>query len=147
MSRMGNRPGHKNTASLHDLLFSHELSKLEAEPFAPGMDLAETRTEIVIRLDLAGVQENDVRVSISGRFLRVEGVKREPDFLNKEAVRFLLLERAYGSFRKQVELHWVIDPKSVTASMANGILTVILPKLIDRRGTVYEVPIRFESDE
>lgn len=142
----------KRTVRLADPFFqetylTHGFARPEHEPWAPPMDLAETDGEVIIRMEIAGVQEGDIRVCLVGKTLKVEGTKQEPSFRPDERVRYLCVERGYGAFRKALELRWVIDPARVTAQVDNGVLTIVLPKLPDRRGTVFEVPVRFQTEE
>lgn len=142
---MGNRPKQKGL-TLHEVFYKPGGHPLKAEQWFPSLDLFETPAEIVIRLEVPGVRPEDLRVWLEGAVLRVEGVKREPELPEAEKVCFLCLERGYGPFQKTIELQWVIDPHRAAARLQNGVLTIHLFKMEDRRGRGYEIPVTAEAD-
>lgn len=144
---MGVKSKIRRELSLRELLFAHDFRRFEMEPWSPNMDLAETQDEIVVHMELPGVLPEEVRVVLSGRTLQVEGAKRETEFPASQQIRFLCLERGYGQFKKSAELPWVIDPARMSAVLGNGILTIRLAKLAERRGAVFEIPVRASEDE
>jgi hypothetical protein len=78
----------------------------------------------VVELELPGVRESDVEVSLAGRRLIVSGERRE-----KERVGLLRRRtRRVGRFYYEVELPGAVDEDGVTASLDEGVLTVMLPK-------------------
>jgi len=56
-------------------------------------------------------------------------------------VSHLCSERSYGHFNRVVPLRWTISVKDATAELADGVLVIHLPKLKDRRGSEFRVPI------
>jgi HSP20 family protein len=146
---MGNKPKHgkRQTLSMNDLLFPGCPGALGADQWFPPMDLGETETQVVVRIEVAGVAPGDLRVTIRDDVLAVSGLKREPQFPDEEKIRFLCLERGYGPFQKTLELQWVIDPKKTRAVLENGVLTVTLAKRPEQRGTLYEIPIHVQNGE
>jgi HSP20 family protein len=146
---MGNRPrqGRKNGISLNEIFYPCAGGRLHPEQWFPALDLCEAEDQVIIRLEIPGVQREDVRVHLQHNVLRVEGIKREPQFRDDEKIRFLCLERGYGPFQKAVELHWVVDPTRAAASLIDGVLTVTLPKLLERRGSVFEIPVQGGAEE
>ena len=139
---MGNRPRKKNNNSLEDLFFQKENRSVVTEHWYPSLDLCETSDEVIVRLEVPGVEISSLKVIIKNRTLKVSGYKKEP--VLPENVRFICLERGYGHFQKVIDLEWVIDPRSSRASLKNGVLTIKLPKLVNHRGTVFEIPIEEE---
>ena len=111
------------------------------------LDLCEADDRVVLRLEVPGVQREELRVSLQHNVVRVEGIKREPQFSDDEKIRFICLERGYGPFQKTVELHWVVDPTRAEAVLAAGVLTLTLPKLVERRGSVFEIPVQSETED
>ena len=111
-----------------------------AGTWAPAVDVCETAKEIHVRIELPGVTIGQVKVGLNGNKLRVCGEKK------KRAVRQRIVshhcsERAYGHFDRVIPLRWPIDIKAATAEITNGMLLVRLPKLRDRRGSEFKVPI------
>jgi len=128
-------------------LFSALQEAVEAEaPFtadgwSPPVDLCETADEICVRVELPGVSAHQIKVGLTSTQLSVGGEKkRSKSRLGN--VSHLCLERGYGRFRRVVQLRWPICVKEATAELANGVLVVHLPKMKDRRGAEFKVPIK-----
>jgi len=92
----------------------------------PAVDIYEKEREVVIEVELPGVQEKDVRILLYPSRLEVRGLKREAPA--HEGVRYLRLEREFGVFRREVFVPAAVDPDKAYASLENGILTVVLGK-------------------
>jgi HSP20 family molecular chaperone IbpA len=54
----------------------------------------------------------------------------------------LCSERSYGKFSRIVPLRWTVSARDATAEVANGMLTVSLPKIEDRRGVEFQIPVK-----
>lgn len=146
---MGNRPkqSRKSVIPLAELFYPCAGGRLHPEQWFPSLDLCEADDRVVLRLEVPGVEREELRVSLQHNVIRVDGIKREPQFQDDEKIRFICLERGYGPFQKIVELQWVVDPTRATAVLAHGVLTLTLPKLVERRGSVYEIPVQSEAEE
>lgn len=98
----------------------------------PAVDLGEIENAILIRVELPGVRSDQVRLTLRDQVLRVEGRKDRPTPQGARAedrpVRFLCLERSYGSFAFDISLKWQIEAERVSARMVDGILEIRLPK-------------------
>ncbi len=92
---MGNKPkrGKHPGLSMTDLFLPGCPGALGAEQWFPPLDLGETDSHVVIRLEVAGVAAGDLRVTLRDDILTVNGVKREPQFTDEEKIRFICLER------------------------------------------------------
>lgn len=87
-------------------------------------DVEETDDAYLVELDLAGVKREDVEVTASGRRLTVSGTRKE-----KERVGFLRRRnRTVGAFHHEVLLPGDVVIDDVRADLADGVLTVKLPK-------------------
>jgi HSP20 family protein len=89
-------------------------------------EVMENDKEVVVRLEVPGMEKEDCNVNIEGSTLYVSGEKR----FEREAEegRFHVSERAYGSFRRTIPLPANVDSESATAEYRNGVLTVRMPK-------------------
>jgi len=93
----------------------------------PAIDMAETDQEVVVRMELPGVDPAKVDVSISDRQLTVSGEKQESS--EKKDRDYFHREIRYGSFRRSVLLPEGIDPDQVDAKYENGVLTLTIKRL------------------
>ena len=92
--------------------------------WAPPVDLYETAGAVVVEAELPGVLEKDVRILLQGGRLEVRGLKRDLP----SGARFHRLEREYGTFRRVVLIPASVRAEGASATLENGILTVVLPK-------------------
>jgi HSP20 family protein len=94
--------------------------------WAPIGDMWETKGDVVVALDVPGVNERDVNVSITGDLLTVKGERRHQRETNEDG--FHRLERASGKFERAIQLPVPVQPDKVKATYRDGVLTVTLPK-------------------
>jgi HSP20 family protein len=88
----------------------------------------ETKDDLVIKVDLPGMNEKDVQVSITGDLLSLKGQRMEPE----EAVKpeqYFRAERWKGRVERIFQLPIPVQADNVRASYREGVLTVTLPKV------------------
>jgi HSP20 family protein len=112
--------------------------------WTPPVDLCETNDAIILKVELPGVAADDVELTLTTTALRISGKKRRRS--GRGAISHLCSERGYGAFKRNVPLRWSLKTRGATAKLENGLLTVRLPKLADRRGEEFKIPIK-EKDE
>ncbi len=93
----------------------------------PLMDLIERKNDIVLKADLPGVTKDDVTLEIQDRLLTV----RAECLKDIEEGIYIRRERFYRKYEGSVNIPVQIDEEKATAKLANGVLTVFLPKKID----------------
>jgi HSP20 family protein len=105
----------------------------------PPTDVFETEQAIIVRVEIAGMREEDFSVELTRRRLVVRGVR--PDVSEKRA--FHRMEIRYGEFATQVDLPAQVAADQVEATYRDGFLQVVLPKIRAR-----QIPLRKqEMDE
>jgi HSP20 family protein len=114
---------------------------LASETWAPPVDLCETADAIVLRIELPGLTAEQVNLGATNTQLRIWGEKKRAVSRNK-ILSHLCSERSYGKFSRLVPLRWTVSLRDATAEMANGILNVRLPKIQDRRGAEFKIPVK-----
>jgi len=97
-----------------------------ARRWAPAMDLVETDEHFVLRADLPGVTENDVRIELENNVLTIAGERKTEHETKKEG--YYRLERAAGAFARALTLPEGVEADAVTANFDNGVLEVRIPK-------------------
>lgn len=95
-------------------------------PFGPALDIAESDKEVTVRIELPGVDPQDLDIQVSAGQLIVAGEKQDREEHRDED--FYHSERRFGSFRRAVQLPAGIDADRVTADFDKGVLTVRVPK-------------------
>jgi HSP20 family protein len=122
----------------------HETAEAEATPLAgtwtPAVDVCETTQAISIRIEVPGVSASQIKIALNSDKVRIYGEKkkRAP---RQRITSHLCSERNYGRFNRVVPLRWTISIKDTKAELKNGVLLIHLPKIKDRRGSEFRVPI------
>jgi HSP20 family protein len=97
----------------------------------PAMDLVETEDHFVLRADLPGVAENDVKVELEDNVLTLSGERRHEQEVKKGG--YYRIERASGTFARSLTLPEGVNPEAVEASFDRGVLEVRIPKPEERK--------------
>jgi HSP20 family protein len=103
----------------------------------PAMDLVESGDHFVLRADLPGLSEEDVKIELEDTTLTISG-ERAAEHESKDE-GYYRLERAFGSFARTLQLPKGIDPESVSASFDRGVLEVRIPKPEERKPRRIEI--------
>jgi HSP20 family protein len=108
-------------------------SPLASGTWAPPVDLCETEQGISIRVELPGVNADQIKIGLSNSKLRIWGEKkRRPN--RRRILSYLCSERSFGKFGRIVHLRWTVCIREASAELKGGMLHIYLPKIEDRRG-------------
>jgi len=92
----------------------------------PPVDMYTTNDDLVLNVELPGVDENDVNVSITGDLLTIKGERRFENQAKEQDV--LHIERTYGKFERMIQLPMAVQADRVKATYQDGLLEIKLPK-------------------
>jgi len=92
----------------------------------PAVDVEQTDDEIILRIDLPGMNRDDVSIDVRDRTLIVSGERREEREENHEG--FFTRERVVGKFTRSFMLPEGVDPGSVQAQFRDGVLMIRVPR-------------------
>jgi HSP20 family protein len=92
----------------------------------PAMDVVETEDHFVLRADLPGLAENDVKIEVEDNVLTIAGERKSEHEQRSEG--YYRVERAFGSFSRSLTLPEGVNADAVQASFGNGVLEVRIPK-------------------
>ncbi len=95
------------------------------------VDVYQTDKELVVQSAVAGIKPEDVDVTIENDVLIIKG-KREKTF-SEEEKNYFYQECYWGSFSREIVLPVEVDTSKVKASMEQGILTIRIPKLKEKK--------------
>ena len=109
-------------------LYGEFRDRLRGDRWQPDVDVFETEKAVVVRVELAGVRGDDLRVSVDGEALRISGVRMAPEPV--EMQRLHQMEIATGPFERRLRIPIAFEREGVTAQLAEGFLTVTLPKRV-----------------
>jgi HSP20 family protein len=95
--------------------------------WAPPVDVYETRDDLVVAVELPGVHEKDIRVTMTGDVLSLCGQRGIAAEAREE--NYHRIERWSGTFERAVKLPIPVQADRIRASYKDGVLEVRLPKL------------------
>ena len=110
---------------------------LETGDWAPVVDILETNNEFVLKVELPGVEKDDVQVAIDNHILTVKGEKKNDD----QEKKIHRTECRYGSFVRHFTLPQDVDVDKVEATCKNGVLSLTLTKMEQAKPKQIEVKV------
>ncbi len=110
----------------------------------PAVDVCESEACVTVTVELPGVRAAQVEVALTNEQLRVRGRKRKG--APRGVISHLCSERSFGQFARNIQLRWPVRKDRATAELRDGVLTIRLPKLEDRRGREHRIEVK-GSDE
>ena len=92
----------------------------------PSLNLYETSDELIVLVDLAGIQPKDVEVVVEGEAVRISGNRCRA--LEENVTRVHHMEIDFGPFSHNFRLPVTIDPEGANSTYRDGFLVINLPK-------------------
>lgn len=108
--------------------------------FGPSTDVTDTDNSVNVSIELPGMTEKDIDISLSGNAMTIRGEKKIEHEEERKGV--YMSERHYGSFYRTVPLPAGVDPEKAEAKFKNGVLTVILPKTEEALANIKRIPVK-----
>jgi len=105
----------------------------------PTLDVLESDQALEVVVDVSGIAPAAVRVLFRAGVLIIAGEKA-PSPTGADQT-FHLVEREFGRFARAVRLTGAFDVNGATATVRDGELTILLPKLNDRRGQAHRIAV------
>jgi HSP20 family protein len=99
--------------------------QMQSGTWAPPVDVAEEQDRILVKVEVPGMEEKDLRIHFEDGLLTVSG---ERQFERKDDRNYHRIERAYGSFVRSFSLPRTVDPNAIVAHYTNGVLEIEIPK-------------------
>jgi HSP20 family protein len=99
-----------------------------ASVFDARMNVSETDGEYKVTVELPGVTEQDVDLTVTDDLLTIRGEKKHQAERGGEKENFHYIERSFGTFQRSLRLPFSVNAEDVKASFSNGVLTISLPK-------------------
>jgi HSP20 family protein len=103
----------------------------------PPTDVFELEDVIVIRVEIAGMREQDFSILLDAQTIVVQGFRS--DVAEKRA--YHQMEIRFGEFACEVEIPYHIDSERIEAVYANGFLRITIPKVAPRQVLINQKPI------
>lgn len=113
-------------------------SKWEEEEEAQlTVDLYQTQTDIIIQAMIAGVQPDNLSITITRDMITIRGKREENHSINSE--NYFVQELYWGAFSRTISLPEEVDPEEAEAVEKHGLLIIKLPKINKEKKTQLKV--------
>jgi len=112
---------------LWDRFFSERpaLDMLE-KGWEPTMDITETKSDLIVKAELPGIDPKEIDISLTGDTLTIKGEKQQEKEEKEE--NYYRIERSYGIFSRTIKLPMSVQNDKIKASYQHGVLKITLPK-------------------
>lgn len=108
----------RSVADLHE--------SMDASAWRPDADVFEADGEVVILVDVAGVDRTSLSLEVDGNRMSLRGERRPPAGL--DPARVVRQERRYGRFVRIFDVPLNVDVARIAAEQRNGVLSIRLPR-------------------
>ena len=103
-----------------------EQESLAMGNFIPPVDVYEDAQQLVLKLEVPGIRQENLDVQVENQTLTVKGERKfEKD---EKEENFHRIERRYGTFTRTFTLPQTVDAGAVKAGYEHGVLTISMPK-------------------
>lgn len=117
-----------------------DVPSLFSEATFPAVDVVDTGDALEISAEVPGVKEDELDVSITGEVLILKGEKSSDH--EKTEDNYHLIERRYGSFRRQIPLGFAPQEGAVEANFKDGILKLTIARPDEAKSDVQKIKIK-----
>jgi HSP20 family protein len=111
----------------------------------PPIDVRETERTLEVVVDVPGIPPQALRVQFRSDVLLVAGEKAPPPATDEQT--YHLVEREFGRFARAVRVSGAFDVEHATATIEQGALIIVLPKVEERRGRSHRIRVAAPSRE
>ncbi len=123
--------------------FFEEWPSFEREEYFPVLESFVKNGNLVVRVDVPGVDPKDIDVSVVGNVLTIKGERKEEKEVKTED--YIRREASYGAFERRMTLPEGANTEKVTANFKNGVVEITMPVAKAVEGK--KVPVQIESAE
>jgi HSP20 family protein len=106
----------------------------------PRLDETEDDKAFHVRVELPGMDQEDVDITLSNGMLTIRGEKKREE--EEKGKDFYRKERSFGAFRRTLPIPADVDEQAIQASFKRGVLYIDLPKTEEARKKVTHIDIK-----
>jgi HSP20 family protein len=108
-------------------------------PWAPPVDIEETPDHYLVRAELPGMKQEDIKITVEDNRLVLRGEKRRE--AEESGTNYHRVERVYGQFERSFTLTHAVRQDKIEAIYKDGVLEVQIPKAEEAKAR--EIPVKF----
>lgn len=127
----------KDNSNYDDRSFQGEQRQEEEMDAELTIDLYQTSNEIIVQTMVAGVQPDNLSITITRDTITLKGKREENQSIEQE--NYFVRELYWGSFSRTISLPEEVDPEGAEAIEKHGLLIIKLPKLDKNRETKLKI--------
>jgi len=101
------------------------------------VDLYQTSSDIIVKTMVAGVQPDNLSITITRDMITIKGKREETHAVDND--NYFVQELYWGSFSRTISLPEEVDPEEAEAIEKHGLLIIKLPKLDKNRETKLKI--------
>ena len=114
----------------------------QIQTLMPNIDIAEMKNGYEIKAELPGMDEKDIKLSLSDGVLTISGEKREEKTDEDSDKGYFLRECSYGTFHRSVRLPDNIAQDKIEATFKQGVLDICVPKTTEAEKQIRHIDIK-----
>lgn len=103
-----------------------EDQEAESEEGQLALDVFQNEDEVIIKAPIAGVNPENLEISITDEVVTIKGTRHQEEEVNEE--NFFAQECYWGAFSRSYLLPVAVDSENAQAKLQNGILSIKIPK-------------------
>lgn len=102
-----------------------------------AIDVYQTETMLILKAPIAGVAKEDLEVAVTDEVVTIKGRRHDENSVRQE--QYFMQECFWGSFTRSYVLPVAVDADQAQASLKDGILTIMIPKLQESKTRMIQV--------
>jgi HSP20 family protein len=95
----------------------------------PAVDMEETENEIIVKAELPGINQEDIKIEAGPDSVSLAGQRKEYHEIEDKKAGYIRKERSFGQFSRTLPLPSRVDPDKAEANFESGVLEIKLPKI------------------
>lgn len=111
----------------------------------PNVDIFSTSGKLVIEVEMPGVRKEDVEIVLTGGTIAVKALKFE--CFEDNRINYVCMERVFGKVFREIDIPFTVDTSKLQAVYKNGVLTITVPRIKDKRSASRRIPIETEYQD
>lgn len=121
------------------------VTEVDDGSLAPAVDIFEDADKIGIKASLPGVKPEDIDINVTGNSVTIKGTTESEKEVKDE--NFVRKERYYGTFARTIALPTGLKIDKAEATMANGVLTLEIPKAEEVKPRAIKIKAKAEPEK